>query len=357
MGSRKCALRDVPPPADAVAPRWLRKKGKRAPRVGKADPRQRTSAARARNLAKVLAKYRMHRRKPKVEKEPWQPPYVREDSPGRKLAKRRPDERRLTYPQVILEGTEDAARDELIRLGALRKWPKKPCLSCDGGRYGSMVKQDKSLYRCSGASKGATRHYVSLTRGSAFQGTGSSWRRCYNVLVGYAARRSPTDASIATGLNRRPLTRLWKYFRAAEAWRGVEHRTQTIFSGTAERPAEIELDETAIKKVPFFDGDERTGTMHHSIFGMKQRGSRKCVLYMLQPRFVPLRVDGAGASVPPPSVDEILPFLQTHIGDWCVIHCDGARAYAALLEDLLATRDQVFLDQVDHSGHQWTRFA
>ena len=77
----------------------------------------------------------------------------------------------------------------------------------------------------------------------------------------------------------------------------MEHREGTTFCGTAQRPAEVELDEAGVKKVPVFDGNIRIDTMHHAIFGMKQRGSRKCVLYMLEPRFVPMRVDGSPASI------------------------------------------------------------
>eukprot|EP00973_Karenia_brevis_P074673 10376368-Karenia_brevis.AAC.1 len=77
---------------------------------------------------------------------------------------------------------------------------------------------------------------------------------------------------------------------------------------------------------------------------------------MLSPRFVPMRVDGAPPATPPPDAEEVLPYLQTHVGDWCILHCDGARAYAGLLEDLMSTRTQIFIDQVNHEEHQWTRF-
>jgi hypothetical protein len=52
-----------------------------------------------------------------------------------------------------------------------------------------------------------------------------------------------------------------------------------------------------------------------------------------------------------------LPFLNTHVGHYVVLHADGARAYDKVLRSLLVTREAVLLDQVDHSAHEWTRFA
>ena len=357
VGSRKCPLRDVPLPPDHEPPRWLsKKKASKLLRSTRADPLQRTSAARARNLAMLLRRFKMQAKRPSMERPPWQPKYAREDSPRKKLHKVRREDRRTTDPWEVVEKTEGCAEEELRRLGFLRKWQGKACLICKDGSYGSLTA--RAMHRCGSTT---CRKHVGVYRGSAWQGTVSatSARFCHSCAVGYAARLRPAQACIDKGLSRKQVYRMWRYFRAAEAQAGVARRAATVFGGTPECPAEVEVDEACFRKVPTYDTytGERTGTMHHSAFVLTQRGSCKAVVYMLSPRFVPLRVDGAPAAVPPPGADEILPYLQTHVGDWCILHCDGARAYASLLEDLLGTRKQVFLDQVNHQGHQWTRFV
>ena len=151
--------------------------------------------------------------------------------------------------------------------------------------------------------------------------------------------------------------RYWTFWRCAEAHRGAKMRNAVVFSGTQEQPAEVELDETLVKKQAVYEGNVKVGTYHHCVFGMRKRGSRQTVLYLMEPRFVPVKIsDGSGSSFPPPSVEELRGFLMTHVGDWTVLHCDGARAYPGLLEQLLQNASCVFVDQVNHGQQQWTRF-
>lgn len=70
---------------------------------------------------------------------------------------------------------------------------------------------------------------------------------------------------------------------------GCELRAEFVFEGTSEFLVEIELDETVVRKVKSYDGQgRRTGTSHHAVFSMRQRGSKKTVLYVMQPRWVPI---------------------------------------------------------------------
>ena len=48
--------------------------------------------------------------------------------------------------------------------------------------------------------------------------------------------------------------------------------------------------------------------------------------------------------------------MRKHMGDWVVLHSDGAQAYPGILAAILQDTPDVYLDQVDHSGHQFTRF-
>lgn len=151
----------------------------------------------------------------------------------------------------------------------------------------------------------------------------------------------------------------WRYFKAALSHQGLTLRAKTMFHGTADEPCHIEIDEAVVKQTKLFGDDgELRGTLHRAVFGITQRGSRRAVVYMMTPRVVPVRTDNAaGAAAPPPSMEELFPWLQHHIGDWVVIHTDKAGAYPALLEGLLRTRCHVKMDSVNHAAKQWTSFA
>ena len=105
----------------------------------------------------------------------------------------------------------------------------------------------------------------------------------------------------------------------------------------------------------FGDDGDRIGTLHRAVLGITQRRSRRAVVYLMTPRVFPVRTDNvAGAAAPPPSMEDLFPWLQHHIGDWVVIHTDKAGVYPALLEGLLRTRCHVKMDSANHAAKQWT---
>jgi len=124
------------------------------------------------------------------------------------------------------------------------------------------------------------------------------------------------------------------------------------------------MDETAVRKVPTYGADGvRTGTTHYPVFGMRQRGSRKTVLYMMQPKWVPVSEAGKPSPCPQPSDDELEPWIDLHIGDFVVIHTDGAKVrakhvFASLLDfclsgmpvDRVAAREEAAVGTVRHCG-------
>ena len=77
------------------------------------------------------------------------------------------------------------------------------------------------------------------------------------------------------------------YFRAAEACKGLELREATVFEGTEEKPCEVEVDEAVAKRRYVKDPycGMLVGTWHYSFFAMKQRGSRRGVVYAMRPRY------------------------------------------------------------------------
>ena len=83
---------------------------------------------------------------------------------------------------------------------------------------------------------------------------------------------------------------------------------------------------------------------------MKQHGSRKMVLYMMKPRWVPVSEVGKPSSVPPVEAEEIAPWFDLHVGDHVIIHTDGAGAYATVIRELLRTRGCILHDSVSHTS-------
>jgi hypothetical protein len=135
-------------------------------------------------------------------------------------------------------------------------------------------------------------------------------------------------------------------------------REATVFTGTETSPCEVECDECAVRKRYVHDPylGQLVGTWHYAFFGMKQRGSRRGVVYTMQPRFVPASKDGKPSAPPPPTAEELGPWIVKHVGDWVVLHVDGAQAYPAIMAEVLKNAENVYLDSVDHSSYQFTRF-
>ena len=296
--------------------------------------------------------FRWFAKRPVVEREPWNPGYTRTVSPGR-ASQKRFERRRETDPHEVLDraDNEAAAREALIELGVIPSWTGKKCTKCGKGRW--KISGGSEKFRC-----GSCRATISIWKGGPWYRSYMAISVCYHVIVLHAARVSPCAGSICCGIEAGLLGKYMKFFRCAEAWKGRQLQTAVVFQGSPDHPCEVELDESLLKRVKVYGEDGvRTGTIHHAAFAMRQRGSRKTVAYLMEPRFVPVKADnGAASASSPPSAAELLPWLKKHVGDWVVIHCDGARAYASLLEEILRDRAHVYMDAVDHGGHQWTRF-
>ena len=178
------------------------------------------------------------------------------------------------------------------------------------------------------------------------------------ISVCYAARMSPTSASVRERVSYTTTLRYYAYFRAAGAAMGLRLREECVFSGTRECPCELEADEARVKKKYVRDpsSGKIVGTWHYCVFGLKQRGSRKTAAYVMKPRYVEASSEGKPSPPPQPTIDELGPWITRHVGDWCVVHADGAQAYPAIIAEILKDTPHVFCDQVDHTGHQFTKF-
>ena len=245
MDSRKCPMFSEPS-SHGEGARWINKR-KHGLRNGVPEG-TRASAQRARIFARIMRKYRFNSRRAIVEREPWNPPYIRETSPGRRAMKKRRDRRRTFDIHHVLDAdnSRDAARKSLMNLGFIREWHDAPCLTCAKGKY-KAIKGKSDMLRC-----GTCKRKTSLWRGSAFSGTGLTETRCLNLCVGFAARQDPTITSIDKGVNYCTVAKYFKYFRCAQAWKGIQLRSSTCFQGTAQLPVEVELDETVLKSIKVF---------------------------------------------------------------------------------------------------------
>ena len=78
---------------------------------------------------------------------------------------------------------------------------------------------------------------------------------------------------------------------------------------------------------------------------------------MVAPKFVP--VDAHGKSGPPPLPNNLLAYAlcSQHLGDFVVLHTDGAEAYRNACKRLQGEGCRVVHDYVVHSRHQYTAFG
>ena len=125
---------------------------------------------------------------------------------------------------------------------------------------------------------------------------------------------------------------------------------------------QVEADESVVRKEKTYsqskDGQKvRTGTVHHSVICLTQRGSTKQVMYLLEPHWVPVAESGKPSPPSLPTVDLVLPMLSKHFGDHVVFHTDGAQAYAAACKALKAEGYSVVHDSVCHSKGQYSAFG
>jgi hypothetical protein len=149
--------------------------------------------------------------------EPWDPPYTREESPGR--AKRQRMDRRASTDliEMIVNG-QTRIRGSMIKLGLLHDWRGERCLACVLGKYGYFSKTNPNMLRCG---KRNCKSKVCETYASPYADTILSDAKCVALAGAYAARLTPTMASVLLRISRTVITRYWAYFRAAEACKGL----------------------------------------------------------------------------------------------------------------------------------------
>lgn len=160
-----------------------------------------------------------------------------------------------------------------------------------------------------------------------------------------------------TGLYRNNVRHLLDRLRIASALVAQEQREKTIFSD-----CQVEADESVVRKERVYEinseGNKiRTGTIHHSVICLTQRGSTKQVLYLCEPKFVPVSASGKPSPPALPSTDLVLPMLTKHFGQHVVLHTDGAEAYAAACAALKSEGFSVVHDHVVHSVGQFSAFG
>ena len=108
--------------------------------VGVAPPPRWVGQSKLRKTMKLLRRClwrgaRVHRR------EPWDPPYVREISPGKAKRKRFTCRAKLDATALIAEGSKQCFK-ALVHSGILRRWAGTVCLKCGVGKYSELVNGD-----------------------------------------------------------------------------------------------------------------------------------------------------------------------------------------------------------------------
>ena len=202
------------------------------------------------------------------------------------------------------------------------------------------------------------RHRHHWLEGSVLQGHHKlDAQNVTGILECFAASKSPEQSAMDTGLNRDTCRHLLDRLRMASALVAQNQRDTMVFES-----CQVEADETVVRKERVCEpaeggGRVRSGTIHHSVICLTQRGSTKQLMYMCEPKFV--RVDSNGKPSPPslPSVELVLPMLSKHFGDCVVLHTDGADAYRSACEQLRKEGYSVVQDHVVHSHGQWTAFG
>ena len=72
----------------------------------------------------------------------------------------------------------------------------------------------------------------------------------------------------------------------------------------------------------------------HSVICFTQGGSTSTVIYLLEPKFVPIDAAVKASSSAPPSTDMVSLLLRRHFGDHVVRPTDAAEAYEADCEQV-----------------------
>ena len=120
---------------------------------------------------------------------------------------------------------------------------------------------------------------------------------------------------------------------------------------------QLELNEAVARKAKVYEGQESVGTYHHSVIAITKRGSTKSVCYFCEPKFVPVDENGKPSAPPLPTTALASAVMSRHIGNWVVIHTDGAEAYASAIARLADEGFAVLHDYVGPSNGQYSAFG
>ena len=203
------------------------------------------------------------------------------------------------------------------------------------------------------------RHRFHWLNGSVFHGhTHLTVYEVNGVLFSFAAQKDIQATAMDTGLGRKVVGELFDRLRMAACMIATDHREAVLFEN-----CQIEADETVIRKERVYEKAEkdmprkRIGTYHHSIIGLTKRGSTLSVLYMCEPAFVAVDSNGKPGPPKPPSGSLARALLAKHLGNFVVLHTDGAKAYSSACKRLVAEGFTVVQDSVNHSDAQWVAFG
>jgi hypothetical protein len=282
-----------------------------------------------------------------------------------------PSDRCKTSLRILWDQTEEQSMNSLIDGGFLtdtclnKNGSELPCpgtlcvqYSCRAhGKGKEAGEQTNRKLGCVGVAE-KHRHRFHWLAGSVFQGHYKLDAKDVTALLeSFAASKSPEESSIDTGLNRDTVRHLLDRLRMASALVAVDQRQELTFDD-----CQIEADETVVRKERVYAQEPggpkvRTGTWHHSVICLTQRGSTKQVMYMCEAKFVAVAQSGKPSAPSLPSVDLVLPLLSTHFGRYVVLHTDGADAYRSACEQLKAEGYLVVQDHVVHSKGQYSAFG
>ena len=235
--------------------------------------------------------------------------------------------------------------------------PHGATVKCSGVLNTFMSDSNVRMLLCKGVPNNQ-RHRVHWLTGSVFHGHRLlAVRETIGILLCFAAKLDVESTAIVTGLNRKTVRHLFDRLRMAATLVVQSSRETMVFEN-----CQVEIDESVIRKEKVYEttvggGKVRTGTVHHSVVAMTKRGSTKTILYFCQPKFVRVAESGKPSAPPLPTTAMALMVLAKHLGNFVVVHTDGAEAYASAVARLKAEGFVLVHDYVVHSKHQFTAFG
>ena len=148
------------------------------------------------------------------------------------------------------------------------------------------------------------------------------------ILACFGSGKDTELTALDTGISRQVLGFLLDRPRMAAVLVTERDRESIVFSD-----CQVEADESVVRNERVYTAPakgqprQRTGTSHHSVIVLSQRGSPRQVLYSCTPNFVPVSESGKPSPPSLPTIDLVLPLLAKHFGKFVVLHTDGAEAY------------------------------